>query len=127
MDDQVVTPKPVLAPPVGTAVGDALEECIGEVGRRLAVKWRAPGELWAHIGDGGLKSSDITTWQVRDLAAERVGSGVGAAWLERRCAAEWCRCCAEVFDVLRAEWAPDLAYRQVFALTDVGVKSARDL
>ena len=69
MDDQVVTPKPVLAPPIGTAVGDALKKCGSEVGRRLAVEWRALGELRAHIGDGCLKSSDIAARQVRDLAA----------------------------------------------------------
>ena len=111
MDDQVVTPKPVLAPPVGTAVGDALEKCGSEVGRWLAVKWRAPGELRAHIGDGCLESSDITTWQVGDLAAQCVGFGVGVARLKRRSTAEWCSCCAEVFDLLRAVWAPNLAFR----------------
>ena len=69
VNDQVVTPKPILAPPIGAAVGDALEECVGEVGRRLAVKWSAPSELGAHVGHGCLKTSDITPRQVRDLAA----------------------------------------------------------
>ena len=79
MDDQVVTPKPVFAPPVGAAVGDTLEECVGQVVGRLAVKRCCPGEPWAHVGDCGLEASDITAWQVGDLAAQRVSFGIGTA------------------------------------------------
>ena len=94
MDDKVVAPEPVFAPPCGSAVGYTLEDGVGQVAGRLTVKWCSPSELWSHVGDGGLEAPAITAWKARDLAAETVGFGVGVAWLEWRRGLEWSCSCA---------------------------------
>ena len=109
MDDKVVAPEPVFAPPGGTAVGNTLENGAGQVTGRLTVKWCCPSELWTYVGDGGLDAAAVTTWKARDLTAEAVGFGVVVAWLERRRGLEWGCSCAQVLDALSGKGSPDLA------------------
>ena len=110
MDNQVVTPKPTFQPPSRAPVGNALENDVGQVVGRLAVKRCGPRELRAHIGDGGLEATAVATRKALDLVAQGVGFDVVAPWFERRRAVER-RCCrTQVFNLLRCKRTPDLAF-----------------